>query len=547
MTNGHKRRRVMRRIVLRGWMMAGLLLALVACGGGGDEGGSNGDTTDGGPTATPSPAESLITTDLSEGDTGISGEDRVLAWIGAAPAPGQQSASAPGQIVWINGNGRTETLFDLPTGTSRVNACGEQATSPDGRYFAFFAGGDSGSLYLVDGTRDPREVRTMSALGCNSVGSFQYTPDGERFAVIDFEPDAASSDFARGFLYVYATADAEQITRLENVSAFDMSDSGLALVGFFTDSEDRATEAAVSIWQDGEPDEIATLFAGNGCQFSSGQVVFTGPDSLAVVVGQTCSGSGTGWAFYTVDISTGTANRALEGTTAGSFFSYARTNGLYTQPGGGIVYYTLPDGLTANTVSVRAALLDDLADGDDLIRSGVMPRFSNRPYDPARSAPPVVSPDGRWAAIASSDANGNAAVSVLDLSDSSLRPFSIRAGSAGDTVSSMAFTADSAQLLFVAGGNNGGDNSLFALDLASGVESRVTRGHFVEVVPAPDHSAVGVSAWAFPDDPNQPMYMTLDIIALPGGETDTLATGATITEDGRVQDRHFVYPLSWRG
>lgn len=524
-----------------------LLLVLAACGGSGDGGGDD-DGADAGPTATPAPAESLFTTDLSGAGVGAGRDSRLLAWIGSAAAPGQQSANAPGQVVLVRGNGETETLFDLPVGTSRVHACGEQATSPDGRYFAFFTGGDTGTLYLMDGTREPREVRELMAMGCNSVASFQYTPDGERFAVIDFEPDAPSSDFAHGFLYVYNTGNVEQVARFDNVAAFDITDTALAFIGFFTDSQDRATEAGVSIWQQGgEPDEITTLFAGDGCQFTSGQVVYTGLDTLAALMGQRCNGSGTTWDLYTIDVTAGTANRAIDGSTPGSFLSYARTNGLFAQPDGGIVYYTLPDGLTANTVNVRAAVLDTLEPGDDLIDSGVMPRFSSRPYDPASNAPPAISADGRWVAIASSDPNGNAAVNVLDLSDPAAVPVTIRAGSRGDTVSALAFTPDSTRLLFVAGGNNGGDNSLFALDLARGVETRIARGHFVQVVPAPDGEAAGVSAWAFPDDPNQPMYMTLDVVALPGGEIETLARGAAISDDGDVDDRHFIYPLSWRG
>ncbi len=527
--------------LLRGIIPLMMLVLLVACGGGGES-----DEAAAGPTSTPSPAERLVTTDISGENEGIEGGDRLLAWIGSAIAPGQQSANSPGQIVFIDGNGRIDPVMDAPTGTSRVHACGRQATSLDGRYFAFFVGGDDGTLYLMDGTRAPREVRDMSAMGCADVSTLQFTPDGQRFAYIDFAPDAPSSNFARGFLYVYESDDVEQLIRVDNVSAFDVSASALAYVGVFADADGNASEAGVSIWPyDGEPDEITTLFADSGCQFTSGQLVYTGADSLAALMGQRCSGNGTSWELYTIEITAGTASRVTDGNLAGSFLSYARTNSLLAQVDGGIVYYTLPDGLTANTVTVRSALLDSPEESDDLVVNGIMPRYNNRPYDPDTSAHPVISPDGQWAAIASQTANGAAAVNVMDLADPEGFPFDLRAGNG--IVVSMAFTPDSGQLVYVAGASDGGDNSLFSLDLARGVEDRIARGHFVEVIPAPDNLAVAVSTWAFPDDPNQPMYMTLDVVSLADGEISTLATGATITSEGRVTDRHFIYPLSWRG
>lgn len=536
------------RFRLVGGLLVALLMALVACSGGSDGGDDDAaPAADAAPTSTQTPAESLITDDLTGGGGAVTAVDRLLVWVGRGSEPGQQSADAPGQLLMVRGTGATDVVMALPRGTSRVLACGEQATSPDGRHFAFFAGGDSGSLYLMDGIDTPQEVREMNALGCGSVAAFQFSPDSERYGVIDFEPDAINSTFAHGFLYIYETGSNRQVIRFENVAAFDISDDMLAYVGFFADRQGRAVEAGISLWDGSEePEEVTTLFAEPGCQFASGQIVFTGEQTVAVLMGERCPDSVMRWTLHTVDGAAGAAALALSGQTGGSYLSYARTNGLYAAPDAGGVVYTLPDGLSANSVSVRRADLSSAEPGADLVRYGVMPRYTSRPYDPDLNTSPAIAPDGNWVAVASSDPDANVAVNVFDLRSPDAAPIVINGSSRGDRVVSMAFTPDSSTLLFVTGGSDGGDNSLFALDLTTGVETRVTRGHFVQLVPSPDNDVVGVSAWDFPDDPREPRFMILEVIALEDGAANTLARGALLTEAGQVQDRHFIYPLAWR-
>ena len=103
----------------------------------------------------------------------------------------------------IDQTGVLTPLMDVPNTAARVTACGDQATSPNGRYFAFYVGADSGKLYLMDAAKAPILIDDVSFLACLS--AFHYAPDSHRFAYIDYPSGATGSDFASGTLRLYDT------------------------------------------------------------------------------------------------------------------------------------------------------------------------------------------------------------------------------------------------------------------------------------------------------------------------------------------------------
>ncbi|MCA9912786.1 MAG: hypothetical protein KC496_05540, partial [Anaerolineae bacterium] len=87
---------------------------------------------------------------------GMAAGDKVLAWVAPGEAPGRQGASSPGQLVFFSSDAEMETILELPQGTTRVMACGDHATAPDGSNFAFMTtvtagGSESGTIYLIKG------------------------------------------------------------------------------------------------------------------------------------------------------------------------------------------------------------------------------------------------------------------------------------------------------------------------------------------------------------------------------------------------------------
>lgn len=55
------------------------------------------------------------------------------------------------------------------------------------------------------------------------------------------------SEFADGFLHIVNSSDFTELYTYENVTAFDLTDTGAAFVSFFTNDKNEADEAAV-IW-----------------------------------------------------------------------------------------------------------------------------------------------------------------------------------------------------------------------------------------------------------------------------------------------------------
>jgi dipeptidyl aminopeptidase/acylaminoacyl peptidase len=166
-------------------------------------------------------------------------------------------------------------------------------------------------------------------------------------------------------------------------------------------------------------------------------------------------------------------------------------------------------------------------------------------YSGSVNAIPRVSPDGRWLAAVVTSPNNENALYIWSLADASVAPITLRAGSAGDAISSLAFSADSSRLVLVAGGSDGADNSLVAVDLATGTDFRVARGRFGSgLTLSPDGGYAALLSWQKVDDPKEPLYANLVAIAIQNSVVTTLYTGAEVV-DGKVSNQTFAFPLFW--
>jgi Tol biopolymer transport system component len=506
---------------------------LAACGA------SDFDNDAAGPDATPVPT--TITIDITGANAGMDAGDHVLAWIGFGVSPAQPSG--PGSLITVNGRGEAREVLVLPAGTNRVQPCGERATSPDGRYFTFFAGSDTGSLYLVDSAHEPTEIGPAGAMTCLGMGTFRYAPDSSRLGYINFPAEAASARYALGRLHIIETSSGEEQSNFNDVAAFDLSDNEAVFISFYPGSDDKVKEAAVSYWVEGSLREVVALFPAAACQYRDAQVVIVDEETSLVLLGQSCEGvPGGSWTLYSVDMAGHSAVQIVAGSDPGSYFS-ARANALLISPDGRTAYFTTPDGLRLETANLYSLSLVELEQQPPLISHVVMPRIvTSRPYDPGANSGPVLSSDGRWLAVVRSDANHTAVLHVLDLNVPDLPPIRIAAGSGQDTVSGMAFTADSQRLLFVAGGNDGGSNSLFSVDLETAADNRVIRGRFAgPILISPDGGAAALSDW----QGDRSRYLNLNVVNLAQNQSIALFIGAEIV-DNTVIDQRFIYPISWR-
>lgn len=476
---------------------------------------------------------------------------RLLVWTAQdAAGPGQQGASNPGQVALMDGAGNITPLLDLAEGTRYVQACGERATSPSNEFFAFYAGLDEGNLYLMRNQDAPVLVDNVLRTACFGYGTFRYSPDSTRLGYVSFEPGSATDDFADGFLKIYDIASGGFIFEMESVVAFDMDNAQVAFVQFFTNDQGEADEVAVQLWDGNNDREVATLVPEDRdrCKYVSASVQLLSNGQLALIVGQDCIGGGdtnSTWQLYTIDPAQRSATlvaseRMIEGVTGG-YQSFARTNVQYSKPDGSGFLFTVPDLLTANTVSLYSVDLATLAPQVMQERQVVMPGNT-----PPANITPRLSLDGRWLAVSETSPNNDNMLKIYDLNDLSLAPITYQAGSRGDTIAQMAFTADSSQLFAVIGGDGGTNNSIIAFNLESGSDFRVERGRFNNwMVVSPDGSEIVIGDTQILEDPQEPPYLNLVAIDVATSASTTLFEGAVVT-DGEVQSQSFAVPLAWR-
>jgi hypothetical protein len=477
---------------------------------------------------------------------GGAGPTNVLVWMEDGPSASESSPSAAGQLGLIDGTGAFTEMMEIPAQTSRLRHCGDQAISPDGTMFAFYVGLEQGSLYMMDGTGTPVAVDEVNALTCMGGGTFQYAPDSTSLAYIDFEPDATASEFADGFLRVKNGADLSEMFSSENVIAFDITNEGVGFVSFFTNDRNEADEAAVFWWNGSAEREIATLRPDENCRYTSSSVAITPDGNLLIIMGHRClSGdTRTSWQLYRVDVQARSATLAATEFSSGQFASFSRTNQITILPNDNAAMFTVPDGVTANTVSLLTVNLDDLSTSTIIERQAVFPTLNQ-----GSNVFPLVSPDSRWLALVVTSPSNDNTLHVYDLQDLTVAPITVSAGSRNDIIADMAFSADSNWLIFIAGSESTGrnaDNSLIALDLNAGSDFRIKRGRFARgLAVSPDGSKVVVQDAEVLEDEREPTYLNLVEIDVNTSETALLFEGADIVE-GKVTNQRFAKPLIWR-
>lgn len=404
----------------------------------------------------------------------------------ATPSPTPEPQPGAGVIAWlrdeaqiarIEADGSVIPLIDMGR-APRAALCGTPFTVPNEKQ-VLYIGGESGTLYLIDGENVPQPVADAAYLACIAAGAVRFNADETQLGYIDYATSAARGEYAEGTLRIVDGESFDEITTFDGVTAFTFAEGGAALIRFFTDQQGAADEAAVSVW-DGESEnarEVVTLTpTDEGCRFTGAQLGAVDP--LVAVMSQRCTGDGITRLVYTIDAENGSASLIASGSQTGVFAPFSGTNNVFAQ--GDQVYFTIPDGVTAFTAGLASL---DVSEGDIttvIERQIVLPNFSGTDQAlPARSA------NGERLGVAIGSPNNENALALVDLTGENA-PLRVSAGSRGDTVTNLAFAGD--VLLYTAGGQ---DNALWVLDPAVGVESRVARGMFgAGMVVSPSGDAV---------------------------------------------------------
>ena len=491
------------------------------------------------PTETPMPL-------ASDGTNGL-----ILAWVAPVRVPGTQGANESGQLVYFSPNGGMETVLELPTSTTRVTACGDASTTSDNNVFAFMtsvsaAGNETASLHLIRGISSEVETvaEDLNPITCVGSSSFHFSPDGSRFGFIDFPASANNAVSPLGRLLIYDTVNVEQLANIENVTDFTLTDSGAVFANFFLNSDNQATEVAISSWDGSNDREISTLRAEENCYYTSASVAPVSDNRIAAVLGYRCSGAATQWQLQLVNTDDNTAQLEATEASGGQYFGFTDTNVTWASPDGATLWLTVPDGVSNRTASLMYTAVDSIDMNTVIDRFAVMPAVSDLPYD-ANNATARLSPNGQYLAVVRNDSSNNAVLYIVNLAEPTLAPIQFDAGDNGDTIATLAFSQDSSELVFVAGTDEGGNNALVRIDLATGNETRIARGRYAQIVTSPDASQIAAMSWNVFDEDEDP-YLNLVVVDAESGDETVIFEGGEVNAEGRLINPQFAYPLSWR-
>ena len=101
----------------------------------------------------------------------------------------------------------------------------------------------------------------------------------------------------------------------------------------------------------------------------------------------------TNWQLYSVNPSDKSATLAASASQKGAFAAFARSNNIYLSTDGKQALFSVPDGVTANTVGFKRVSISDLSISDVIDKEVVAAT-----YNGSANAFPRVSPDGKWLA-----------------------------------------------------------------------------------------------------------------------------------------------------
>lgn len=473
----------------------------------------------------------------------------LLVWIGEGNAPENRTPNSSSQLAALLPNGTLTTLIEFDQRTVGVQRCSGQPFSADGRRFAFFAsqpaeGGERGTLYQMTDFGAPATIGVTHTLTC-AHDHFGYSPDGTQLAYIDFQQFGDADENVIGTLRVLNTDTLEERGRFERATSFAFHESELLFLQFFPNADNAVDEVAISAWDGTASREVSAITARANCRFSGGEISPAGEGFIAVLLGERCRGGARSrWQIYLVDREARSSTMVASAEQPGGYFPATQTYNMYTTPGGEQAVFSFADGLTRNTASIYGLNFDTPDTTQMLIdRAAIMRRYVPLRFSLPDIAPAARSRDGNFWAV-SVNPPGSSELVVIDFNalDAAIR---IPIARTGDAVRAMAFTPDSSTLVYIAGGLEGADTSLYHLDLTLGVENRIARGQFAPAIAVRADAAAALVQYRMTSEARPRPYTDLVLVEADGAQRDLLG-GIVLDEQGFFVGFRYIVPLAWR-
>ncbi len=450
-----------------------------------------------------------------------------LLWQAAGT---RSNPAAPQTLVWAIPGQEPLGSVDLPQAGTRALPCGPGAVSPDGSSAILFVGAETGGLYRVslDGPGDPVRWGDAQVLACNGRGRAAFSPDGGRWAYLQYQLGETAGPFADGVLRVLNAADGSEAARFENAVAFKLLDNGLYYAQFFTNAQGLADEVVLTWWDGAQQREVLALNPAANCNWRSVALdVHASSGAVLLSLGEQCAG-GSQWRLFRLGADNALTEHAYL-PSGGGYLPWAYINQVYFLPGGQQAIAVYPQGRAGNVGNL--VLVDLPSNTVTLITQEV----TVDAFPDGNAGHLLFSPAGDALAYVSTTANGAETLHRLTL-DGRLEPVDIPAGSGGDVISTYFFRPNG-DLLYVAGGANGADNSLFRLPAGADQPERVGRGKFLRNNGLAGPDTALVMEQVPPDDSHRDPAANLVAFDLRAGTR-------TVVVEGRSAGA-FAYPLAW--
>jgi Tol biopolymer transport system component len=477
-------------------------------------------------------------------------DEQLLVWWAPVTSPNEAfNGREYGEIATLSANGLI-TLNTITDPINQVISCGQNAAAPDGRSFAYFLGHrqqNRGALYLFTPDGEAHLVdETMQLLACiGGNGRFMYSPDGSRFAYLDYPSNSTSREFASGTLAIYDLDElGEEAFFGGDVVSFELTNEGAVFLTFSNNAAGNTTEAVVNWWDTTTDREVLSLSAEQGCRYTTGYIQ-EALGSYWMILVENCLGE-VAWQIYRINPDGSNALQVLSERPAGSMFSYSETNNLWFSESDEMLFYSQPDGTFSYTARIFGLALADLSDPHTLIeRAAIMPTMTASENS---HSIPKLSPDGHWLAVVTSTGQQANTLQIIDLQNvaAPVRIFEVETG--GDIIPFMEFTPQGDKLIYIAGASSPGDNTVYSIDLNElNTASRVRRGRFTRWgVLSPDGTKLAVLEW---QDPPQDLagatdYLSLMEVNLEDGSIRPMFEG--LVEAAGDFSYRFALPLYWK-
>ncbi len=389
-----------------------------------------------------------------------------------------------GRLLALTAAGAEEELLNFGGGVfdRQVKHCGHDYWAAGGQGVALFTGPMQGeiAIYPTAGGA-PIPLGSAHRMACAGPATFQFSPNGQRAAYINWDFYVLDNEYPYGNLMIYDATNGTQSGSFDWTNSFNLYDDGVLMLRLYPDGEGYATEGDLDWWDGTTRRTLVTLKPvyppdneNVDCGIRSSAVARIG-DTAYVLMGQRCEQTNqNNWRFISVPMAGGAITEIVFDTPAGGFFNESFTTNLIPTKDGAGFLVTTPSGFNRNTVSLQwvtpEGAITPLLQDQHIIADRFGERLTESRYN-------LVSIDGSALAFVTTTANNEQSLYLLDLTTPGGTP--VLVDKQGKDQRIFQYLWASNNTLFYAAGSI--ESSSLSMVRPGGAAQRLERGRFFRI------------------------------------------------------------------